>query len=92
MIYTYNVSFQSQCIALYVCSVNLLELFIILLSLLISDRLNERLDFMLCEGLTENSYLNTITAHTGYWANADCVMYVLLQLYSYINQNIIVAD
>ena len=47
---------------------------------------------MLREGLTENSYLNTITAHTGYWANADCVMYVLLQLYSYINQNIIVAD
>ncbi|XP_019858671.1 PREDICTED: phospholipase DDHD1-like isoform X1 [Amphimedon queenslandica] len=47
------------------------------------DRLNERLDFMLREGLTENSYLNSITAHTGYWTNSDCAMYLLLQLYSY---------
>ena len=70
------------------CSVKVLELFLDLtLSLLISDRLNERLDFMLREGLTENSYLNTITAHTGYWTNADCAMYVLLQLYSYKKQS-----
>ena len=38
---------------------------------------------MLREGLTENSYLNSITAHTGYWTNSDCAMYLLLQLYSY---------
>ena len=38
---------------------------------------------MLREGLTENSYLNSITAHTGYWTNSDYAMYLLLQLYSY---------
>lgn len=47
------------------------------------ERLKERLDFMLREGLTENSYLNAITAHTCYWTNPDCAMYLLLQIYSY---------
>ena len=42
---------------------------------------------MLCKGLTENNYLNAITAHTGYGTNADYAMYVLLQLYSYEEQN-----
>lgn len=49
----------------------------------ILDRLKERLDFMLREGLVENSYLNAITAHNSYWTSADTTMYLLLQLYSY---------
>jgi phospholipase DDHD1 len=46
-------------------------------------RLYERIDFMLREGITENSYINAMTAHTSYWTNADCAMYLLLQIYSY---------
>jgi len=53
------------------------------LSLFLPDRLKERLDFMLKESLTENSYLNSITAHLGYWTSQDCAMFVLLQIYSY---------
>ena len=49
----------------------------------ILDRLKERLDFMLREGLTENSYINSLTAHLCYWTSNDCAMYLLLQLYSY---------
>lgn len=51
--------------------------------LLHPDRLKERLDFMLKEGMVENSYLNSITAHTSYWTSQDVAMFLLLQLYSY---------
>ena len=47
------------------------------------DKLKERLDFMFKESFTESSYLNSITAHTGYWTSSDCAHYVLLQLYRY---------
>ncbi|XP_064389425.1 phospholipase DDHD1-like isoform X1 [Halichondria panicea] len=47
------------------------------------ERLRERLDFMLKESFAENSYINSLTAHTGYWTSTDCAQYVLLQLYSY---------
>jgi len=47
------------------------------------DKLKERLDFMLRESLTENSYINSLTAHTAYWTSQDCAMYVLLQIYKY---------
>ena len=33
------------------------------------------------EGQVGISYANTLTAHTGYWASADCALYVLLQIY-----------
>ena len=52
-------------------------------ALLILDKLKERLDFMLRESLTENSYISSITAHLGYWTSQDCAQYLLLQIYSY---------
>lgn len=51
--------------------------------LLLAERLKERLDFMLKEGLAENSYLNSITAHLSYWNSPDVAHYILLQLYKY---------
>eukprot|EP00731_Ephydatia_muelleri_P020048 Em0012g873a len=51
--------------------------------LLPADRLKERIDFSLKEGLVDISYVNTLTAHTGYWTSADCALYVLLQIYNY---------
>ena len=56
--------------------------FIIILHKL-SDRLKERLDFMMRESMTESSYLNSIKAHFGYWSSQDCAQYILLQMYSY---------
>lgn len=53
------------------------------LSITVTDKLKERLDFMLRESLTENSYINSLTAHTAYWTSQDCAMYVLLQIYKY---------
>ena len=50
------------------------------------DKLKERLDFMLKESFAESSYINSLTAHTGYWTSQDCAQYVLLQLYSYKRQ------
>ena len=47
------------------------------------EKLRERLDFMLRESFTESSYMNSITAHTGYWTSPECVQFILLQIYKY---------
>ncbi len=47
------------------------------------DKLKERIDFMLRESLTENSYINSLTAHFSYWTAQDCAKYLLLQIYRY---------
>ena len=54
-----------------------------LFCLLLADRLKERLDFMLRESMTENSYISSLTAHLSYWTSQDCAQYTLLQIYSY---------
>lgn len=62
---------------------HLFTMFLPYLSITVTDKLKERLDFMLRESLTENSYINSLTAHTAYWTSQDCAMYVLLQIYKY---------
>ncbi|KAM7535540.1 hypothetical protein Aperf_G00000103764 [Anoplocephala perfoliata] len=41
--------------------------------------LEYRLDYRLKESRYEALYLSALTVHTGYWANADMVMFVLMQ-------------
>ena len=48
-----------------------------------TEKLRERLDFMLRESFTESSYMNSITAHTGYWTSSECAQFILLQIYKY---------
>ena len=47
------------------------------------ERLNERLDFTLREGMTDVSYISSITSHLSYWTSTDCAQFLLLQIYSY---------
>ena len=47
------------------------------------DRLQERLDFQLREGIVENQYLSSLFAHTSYWGNADVLLFILCQIYQY---------
>lgn len=56
---------------------------LIIRNILYTDKLKERLDIMLRESFAENSYLNSLTAHTSYWTSSDCAMYVLLQIYKF---------
>ncbi|VDD75046.1 unnamed protein product [Mesocestoides corti] len=43
--------------------------------------LHYRMDYQLKESRYENAYLSALTVHTGYWSNADLVMFVLMQLF-----------
>ncbi|KAL5964584.1 Phospholipase DDHD1 [Taenia solium] len=41
--------------------------------------LEYRMDYQLKESRYESAYLSALTVHTGYWLNADLVMFVLMQ-------------
>ncbi|KAL5108854.1 Phospholipase DDHD1 [Taenia crassiceps] len=41
--------------------------------------LEYRMDYQLKESRYESTYLSALTVHTGYWVNADLVMFVLMQ-------------
>lgn len=41
--------------------------------------LEYRMDYQLKESRYESTYLSALTVHTSYWANADLVMFVLMQ-------------
>ncbi|VDL18490.1 unnamed protein product [Hymenolepis diminuta] len=43
--------------------------------------LDYRMDYQLKESRYEAAYLSALTVHTGYWANADLMMFVLMQCY-----------
>nr|KAJ3423000.1 hypothetical protein HK105_004959 [Polyrhizophydium stewartii] len=42
---------------------------------------NGRIDFALQEGILENPYLSSLGSHMSYWADADCAMFILKELY-----------
>ena len=53
-------------------------------SLSFNEKLTERLDFALKEGILESSHLNFLTAHTGYWESRDTILFILLQIFNFV--------
>lgn len=54
-----------------------------------NERLLERYDFVLKERMLENSHLNLLTAHTCYWESKDTILFILLQIYSFVPKPVV---
>ena len=55
-------------------------------SIIYNEKLIERLDFALKEGMLESSHLNFLTAHTGYWESKETVLFILLQIFNFVQK------
>ena len=55
-------------------------------SIAFNEKLIERLDFALKEGILESSHLNFLTAHTGYWESKETILFILLQIFSFVRK------
>ncbi|KAI6657326.1 Phospholipase DDHD1-like [Oopsacas minuta] len=53
-------------------------------SLILDEKLIERFDFALKEGMLESSHLNFLTAHTGYWESKETILFILLQIFNFV--------
>ena len=52
------------------------------------EKLTERLDFTLKEGMLESSYLNFLTAHCGYWESKETILFILLQIFNFVPKHV----
>ena len=53
------------------------------------EKLTERLDFALKEGMLQSSHLNFLTAHTGYWESRETILFMLLQIFNFVPKPVV---
>ena len=53
------------------------------------EKLTERVDFALKEGMLESSHLNFLTAHSGYWESKETILFILLQIFNFVPKPVV---
>ena len=53
------------------------------------EKLTERVDFALKEGILESSHINFLTAHGGYWESKETILFILLQIFNFVPKPVV---
>ena len=53
------------------------------------EKLTERLDFALKEGILDFSHINFLTAHSGYWESKETILFILLQIFNFVPKPVV---
>ena len=53
------------------------------------EKLTERLDFALKEGILDFSHINFLTANSGYWESKETILFILLQIFNFVPKTVV---